>query len=488
MQLPIRIDEESGEGLQLQIFEQIRSLISDGRLKPGTPLPASRVLASDLDVSRNTVVLAYEQLVSEGFLEVRQPSGTFVSSNVIPDSPATPGAAPADEHNAAADSLRKRLVFHGQSHVVTSPYANPVPYDFWVGRPDARLFPTKTWQRLTNSSLRQIGTNISRYGEPAGVWKLRQAVAEYAGAARGIRADASQVLIVNGIQESINILARLFIQPGTRVAVENPCYSGAANVFDSHGATLVPVPVDEHGAAVTPPPQDVAFAYLTPSHQYPTGGTLPLERRMRLLEWARRERSYIVEDDYDSDFYYDSVPLPALQSLDEHGQVIYLGTFSKSLAPGLRLGYMIVPEHLVEVATKVKALLNNCCPWLAQDLLAEFVASGAFIHHLRRIRTIYCARRDCLVETLHDHFGNVDLRGSQGGMHLVWQLAEAFPSALDLERRCRSAGVGIYGISTGNAVVAGDAETRYARTVMLGYAALDEDQIAEGVRRIAAAL
>lgn len=487
MQLPIRIDENGVQSLQLQVFEQIRHLILDGRLKPGAPMPGSRVLATDLNLSRNTVVLAYERLECEGYLQVRKPTGTFVSTSVVFDSPSVPEALPTEEQETAALKLRARLVFRGEPHVVVSPHAEPVPYDFWVGRPDARLFPAKTWKRLINNSQRRMQTGISRYGEPQGLASLRQAVADYAGAARGIKADAGQVLITNGIQEGLSILARLFIRPGTDVAIENPCYRGAANLFASHGAKLLPVPVDQDGVDVTKLPSEAALIYVTPSHQYPTGAMLSLERRARLLEWARRGHAYIVEDDYDSDFYYDGAPLPALQSLDEHGQVIYLGTFSKSLAPGLRVGYMIVPRPLVDTATAVKALLNNCSPLLSQVLLAEFVASGAFMHHLRRIRTSYCARRDCLVDALRRHFGDVDLGGTQGGMHLVWRLPQEFLAA-DLERACRAHGVGIYSVTTGNAFVADDPAERYARIVMLGYAALDEQEITEGIRRIAAVL
>lgn len=488
MQLPIHIDENATEGLQIQVFDQVRRLIVDGRLKPGAPMPASRVLAGDLNISRNTVVLAYERLESEGYLEVRQPTGTFVSSNIIPDCPQMPQAEADDARQPMPAQFRKRLVFRGKPHVVVSPYDQSVPYDFWVGRPDARLFPARTWQRMVNSGRRQMQVGISSYGEPAGLAALRRAIADYVGAARGVRADADQVLVTNGIQEGLNILARLFVQPGTAVAVENPCYCGAANVFASHGATLVPVPVDADGADVARLPDEAALIYVTPSHQYPTGATLSMARRGPLLDWARHVHGYIVEDDYDCDFYYDSAPLPALQSLDEGEHVIYLGTFSKSLAPGLRTGYMILPRHLADTAITVKALLNNCSPLLSQVLLAEFVASGAFIHHLRRIRTSYRARRDCLVNALGNHFGDVQLGGTGGGMHFAWQLPEEFPTALELERRCRDEGVGIYSVDTGNAHVFNGARRRHARTLMLGYAALDEDEIAEGVRRIATVL
>lgn len=488
MQLPLHIDQGADQSLQLQIFEQLRQLILDGRLKPGAQIPASRTLAGDLGISRNTVVLAYERLVGEGYLEMRQPIGTFVSRHIIFDGP-VPTAPVINEQDPAASHRRARLVFRGEPHAVIPPYEKPVPYDFWVGPPDARLFPANAWRQLVKRRLRTLADGISSYSHPAGLWELRQAVADYVGAARGIKAAPSQVLIINGIQEGLNILARLFIRPGTEVAVENPCYRGAANVFASYGARLRAVAVDEYGIDTAQLPAEAAFILLTPSHQYPTGATLSHERRVALLDWADATRAYVIEDDYDSDFYYDAAPLPALQSLDTRDQVIYLGTFSKSLGAGLRVGYIIVPPHLVNATTTVKALLNNCSPWLLQALLAEFVISDAYVHHLRRVRTIYCARRDRLLDALDAHFGEVDTFGSQAGLHLIWRLPPCSAPAFDLERRMRRFGVGIYSIKSGNALVIGAAaDVQYARTLMLGYAALDEAEIAEGVRRLAESL
>ncbi|KAA3630028.1 MAG: PLP-dependent aminotransferase family protein [Proteobacteria bacterium] len=484
MQLPIRIDDNRNQGLQLQVFEQIRGLILDGRLRPGTRLPASRMLADDLGISRNTVVLAYDRLRDEGYLEVRKPNGTYVSSVVIPDGPGVPGNG---EVESAAPDYRTRLVFRGRTHVVVSPYDDRVPYDFWVGRPDARLFPAKTWQTLVNQSMRRMRHGISTYTDPAGLHRLRTAVAEYVGLARGIKADADQVMIINGTQEGLNVMARLFVRADTPVVVENPGYLGAANVFESYGARLISIPVDGNGVSPEDLPNGAALYYLTPSHQYPTGVTLSMERRERLLQRATRLGGYIVEDDYDADFYYDSAPLPALKSLDTDEQVVYLGTFSKSLGAGLRLGYMILPRHLVEAATTAKALLNNCSPWLSQASLAEFIESGGFMHHLRRIRQIYRARRDVLLDALGRHFGPVEATGAQSGMHLAWRLPDGFPEADDLERRCRRFGVGVYSVPTGNARASGDARQRHARTVMMGYAGLDETEIAEGVSRLSQA-
>ncbi len=489
MQLPLRIDFHSGESLQSQLFEQIRRLITDGRLRPSTRMPASRVLADDLGISRNTVVHAYERLTAEGYLEMRKPVGAFVSSKVIAGGGPLPVADSPTEDDQGPTTARRhaRLVFRGESHFVISPYDRPVLYDFWVGRPDARLFPAKTWQQISRQ-LHETHIGNSAYGHPAGLWELRQAIADHVGASRGIRTSANEIVVTHGIQEGLNILARMFITGGTPVVVENPCYLGAANVFQSHGAKLLPTEVDSRGVDVEKLPTDAAFIYVTPSHQYPTGSTLSPERRMQLQEWARRTHAYIVEDDYDSDFFYDTAPLPALKSLDRHDQVIYLGTFSKSLGAGLRIGYMILPPHLAATAISVKGLMNNCMPWFTQAVLAEFMASGAFQHHLRRTRMIYNTRRDFLVKMLSQRFGGAEIYGAQAGMHLAWQLPEEAPAAFDLERLARSYGVGVYSFKTGNSLVSGDeAEARYARSVMLGFAALDEHEIEEGVRRLAKA-
>lgn len=488
MQLPLHLDAESGQNLKRQIFQQIRCLIEDGRLKPGVRLPASRTMASDLGVSRNTVVLAYEQLVAEGYLEMRPPLGTFVSSTLLPDCLDTPLPVPLTPGRNVVQQQCARLRFSGQPHIVVSPYEKPAKFDFWVGRPDSRLFPILDWIKNMRRRLRYLQDGNSGYGHPAGLWELRQAVAEYVGAARGIRADATDVLIVNGIQEGLSILSQLFVREGTGVVIENPCYRGAANVFASHGAKLLPVSVDDEGMRVNDMPE-AALAYLTPSHQYPTGATLSMVRRAQILDWAQRHQSYILEDDYDSDFYYDHAPFPALKSQDESGRVIYMGTFSKSLGAGLRVGYLILPPNIFEAAMTAKALLNNCSTWLIQALLADFLKSGAYQHHLRRIRTIYAGRRNALVTALNEHFDGSAITGAQSGMHLIWTAPVGVPAAFDVERRARDVGVGVYSFHTGNSHLHGGvAKARYARMVMLGYAALTEPEIREGIRRLAHAV
>src|SRR5699024_10170699 len=249
MQLPLRVDPDSGENLHAQIFERLRCLIADGCLKPGARMPASRNLATDLGVSPNTVVLVNEHLVSEGYLEMRQCVGTFVAQNLLHDGPVQI-QPPTPEERVAAKRRRAGLQFRGDAHVVVAPYPDPVRYDFWVGRPDPCTLPFRIWQQLINRRLYQQRSGISGYSDPAGLHQLRSAISNYVGFTRGVKSTPDQVLIINGIQEGLNILARLFVRSGTKLALENPCYRGAAKVFASYGAQLLPVPVDEEGADV----------------------------------------------------------------------------------------------------------------------------------------------------------------------------------------------------------------------------------------------
>jgi len=488
MQLPLIVDAGRGEPLHAQIFEQIRSRILDGALRPNARLPASRVLAADLSVSRNTVTLAYERLMAEGYLEMRGPLGTFVSADPARDRVETV-APPAPGPSCALPSGEPAIAFDGCAHTVVPPQGEPLPYDFWVGRLDARLFSTRHWQRLLARTIFEMPIGNALYAAPAGLPSLREAVAQHVGVARGIAARAQDVLIVNGIQEALNIVARLFLRQGRRVAIENPAYLGAANVFASYGARLVPVDVDAHGIDPQRLPARASLLYVTPSHQYPTGATLPLERRDRLRAWAARNDAWIVEDDYDSDFHHGGAPLPALKARDDAQRVLYCGTFSKSLGGGLRIGYMVLPPQLMHAATTIKALLNNASAWHPQALLAEFLASGDFLHHLRRMRAVHAARRDALLAALHRHFGPIETSGAQSGMHLVWHLPATLPEARVMRERAQARGVGLYDFETANVYLA-DARTRerYARAIALGYAALDERELQVAVHRIAEAV
>ncbi len=487
MQLPIHLASSGGRSLQEQLFDQFVAQLAEGLLRPGMRMPATRQLAIDLGVSRNTVVLTYERLVAEGFIEMRPPLGAFVTARGVPGIAIAPPPARDEAVAAPPVAPRAALRFRGRMHALRSAYADEVELDFWVGRPDPRLFPVHAWRKLVETSLAQMQHGDGSYGEPAGLRKLRAAVAGHVGAARGIVCSADDVIVTNGIQEGINIVARLLLVPGDAVGMECPGYAGAANVFASHGARLVPLEVDDEGAQPADLPAGCSAVYLTPAHQYPSGAALSAQRRRAWLRWAREHGGFLVEDDYDSDFYFDSAPMPALKAEDRDDSVIYLGTFSKSLAAGMRLGYLIAPRALRDAAVTIKGLLTNGSPWLLQASLAAFIDSGEFAHHLRRLRKHYAARRDALASALARHFGGAPPRGMHAGMHLVWQAPAALPDAAAIEPLARAAGVGVYSLRNGNAWLHGPPE-RWARALLLGYAALDEHEIASAIGRLAAAL
>jgi GntR family transcriptional regulator/MocR family aminotransferase len=485
VQIPLQIERGRGPPLHEQIREQIRRLIVEGKLRPGSHIPSSRQLADQLGVSRNTVLLAFNRLESESYIETAKGSHTFVSDVYATLSPGLePGLATSPRPRPAR---RAPILFRGEAQRLVHLGRKPV-VDFFVGRPCPHCFPRRTWRRLLLKRLASSGPSLSEYPHPAGLLELRHAVAQHLGAARGMNVRAAQVLIVNGIQEALNIIARLFVRPGTPVAIENPCYRGALSTFESYGAEMIPIPVDGEGIQVDHLPEHaVSLVYVTPSHQFPTGATLPAARRVDLLDWANRVGAYVVEDDYDSDFRFDGPPLTALAGVDNSASVIYLGTFSKSIGAGLRVGYIVVPMELAETAVTVKSILNAGHSWLDQAVLSDFISDGSFARHLNQVRLIYRARRDCLLSLLREHFGEIHVTGQQGGMHVMWHLPDSMPDALALEAKALNHGVGVYSLRS--AVAFDFTVTPYSsRSLVLGYPALSEEQIRDGIARVVRAL
>jgi GntR family transcriptional regulator / MocR family aminotransferase len=483
MQLPLHIDSASRVSLRQQLVDQLRQMIVDGLLAPGSKAPSTRALSLQLSVARNTVVRAYEKLIGEGYLEARSAAATFVCrdlpnrctevahmTTVVDRAPDIPLRAPAD-----LSDMRLGLF---------SPPAERMSHDFRIGRPDASLFPKAAWRRLVIECLGASQRALTDYGDPAGLWPLRAAIVGHLRHARGIRTRPDEVIVVAGSQEGLNLVGRLLSISDATVAIEDPCYQGAAFAMKSLGARLCPVPVDEEGFDVSAlGGQCAKLAYVTPSHQFPLGFTMSVGRRGQLLEWAHRAGAYILEDDYDSDFRYQSSPLLALKALDRHDRVIYLGTFSKSIGPGLRLGYVVVPEHLAETARRLKALMNNGHPWLDQAVVSEFVGSGAFQNHLVRIRKQYLLRRDRLMHELEQLLGPLRFEGVDGGMHLTCHLPDDLPPTYDLQQRLKRVGVGIYSLA--EAPVA--RHTRFAgddHVALFGYPCLRESEICEAIGRL----
>jgi len=487
MQIPVLLDRSRREPLTNQLIDQLRDAIRQARIRPGTRLPSSRRLSEQLSISRNTVVRAYDVLVVEGYVESRPASGIFVSERL-------PGAAleaPATAAEPERTGLRSHMPLPPlplRVHNLVNSNRNRLSFDFFPGRPSAALFPVKTWRRLLQSNLSHGGsTGLSQYDDPAGLPALRSAIAGHLATARGIAADPSRIIIVSGAQEGISIAARLFLNHGTPSAIEDPCYQGAAFAFEATGSEIASVAVDFEGLIPEElPRRPTALLYVTPSHQYPTGHTLSLPRRHAVVAWARRYGCYILEDDRDGDFRYEGSPLQAIAAAAPDC-TIYLGTFSRTLGAGLRLGFMVVPEQLAGVVAAAKALLNNGNPWLEQAALAEMMRSNSYAAHLLRARAHYKESRDYLLAALRRSFGDVSVTGEAGGLHLVWYLPSGVPNAAIVENLAWRARIGVYSFGSGAAYVARPSPLTH-RGLILGYAALSRKQIELGIARLSDAI
>ncbi len=483
MQVALSLDATYGRSLQERLFGELRGMILDGRLRPADMLPPSRELAAQLGVSRNTVLLAYERLRAEGYVESRRNVGMFVCSG-LPENALFAADEGKAQPAAAATPVAPSLPVPPVQNVVAVDQGT-LEVDFWVGRPDPRSFPRAIWRQLLDEKLSCATSALTEYQDPQGILSLRQAIVEHVGPTRGIAATPDDVVIVSGSQDGLNLLTRMLARHRRVLVHEDPCYQGALYVFVNEGLQSVPVPVDDQGLDVTRLPDlREAIVYVTPSHQYPTGVTLPLERRQQLLAWAERTDSLIVEDDYDGDFRYEGAPLLALRALDRSHRVLYLATFSKAVGAGLRLGYLIVPPGLRAPARAWKTLMSIGTPWLEQAVMAEFMRCGAFERHLRRIRACYVQRRDRLVGALQRHFGSVEILGRDAGMHLCWRRPRGLPDAPEIERLARQARIGLYTVTSGGAW-ASPHNPLIAQLLVLGYAAIPEHAIDRAVSRLA---
>jgi GntR family transcriptional regulator/MocR family aminotransferase len=491
MAMPIDLDRSSTRSLQEQLYGKVRDLILSGRLAAGARLPSSRELAVDLGISRNTVLCAYDWLKNEGYLDVLNNAGVFVS-RIIPDQCITDGSRKAGQSPAAANGPAPRRL-DPKLHVATparvhSDWKRP-SIDFWYGRLDRRNFPLNSWRRLINENLGRADRNLSEYGAPNGCPELRDAVAEHLGLTRGIAVDPARVVVTAGAQDGLNVIGRILVRPGSPVVVENPCYGAAALVLESFGAKLIPVGVDNQGLDTASLDRvRASLAYVTPSHQFPTGATMPLDRRVQLLNWAEKVGAYVIEDDYDSDFRYDSPPLTALAGLARDSRVIYVGTFSKSIGAGVRVGYLVLPDELVQPAMAAKSLSSYGQPWLDQIVIADFIRSGGHRNHLRKLRQLYRASRDALVEALNRHFGSeTELLGQDAGMHLLWKLPERLGGAEMVAAAAATRDVGLYTFaSVGVREFEGSSLARHS--LVLGYSSLSAQEVTEGIRRVASAV
>lgn len=470
MEISLDNTDPPGTSLQDRVAAKILAMIRSGRLKAGSRLPGSRHLSARLGVSRNTVTSVYERLVAEGVLRCRGGAGTFVAQASDP------------ERSSAAARLPLDLPPYGRS-------CGALRWDFQLETIDPEAFPGDAWRRLLIGRTRSSKFGVTCYGPPNGLPELRSAIAAHLDATRGIRVDIDQVLVVTGIQQALNVAARLFIKTGTSVVMEAPGCAAASALFRLHGANHCAVPVDTDGLMVEHLPQAIqAFAFVTPTRHFPLGMSMSDIRQRQLLAWARKTNSYVLEADFDSEFHYDGRPPPALQTLDSE-RVAYAGSFAMAIGPGLRIGYMIVPRALLAEAEAVLSLLDHglpChgVPWLDQAVLADFMNTGGFDAHLRRVRRLYMGRRDRLMTCLRDRLSGIGISGASSGTHLTCTLPHEFPSARDLQARVEGLGVGIYTLC--DATIA-DAEylDRWSQVLLLGFASQSEEAIEAGITRLA---
>ena len=482
MLLPITIDKLSSVSFQEQIAEQLRRFILEGLLVPGTREPTSSELARQAGLSRNTVTLAYERLIGEGYLQTRPASGTFVAEVFSNPDLALPAAARPEA--SLGGIPRRPVVFSGQAW----PRLTAKPeFDCRLFSADPSIFPTREWRRHILSALEHHGGRMGNTPPPAGEQKLRHAIARWLSASRGITATADDVLVVAGRQQAYNIAAQLLLRPGDGVVVEAPCNLNAALVFEAAQANLLPVPVDERGIRPDLLPSGPALAYLTPSHQSPVGGTLPLDRREAVLAWARANGTYLFEDDIGCEFHYDGWQPPSLKSMDRNGLVIYCGSFTLTLGAGLRLGYMVLPPELASAALAAKTLLDNGCPWLEQAALANLMETGNFARHVLGTKKLYQERRDRLVEALLQRFGAATVIGFEAGTHVGLRLPEGFPDAATIQQSGAEQGIAIHAAPACSFDAAADHRYRQ-RTLYLGYGALPVERIPAAVDQLVAVI
>jgi GntR family transcriptional regulator/MocR family aminotransferase len=434
----IAVDRSVPKALHRQIYDAYRAAIVERRLRSGQRIPSTRALASELGVSRFPVLNAYAQLLAEGYFESRVGAGTVVSSS-LPDH--LTSSEPTDARLAATLSGPRPV--SRRSSIL--PRLEHAPWLFgWgafaVGKVAFEQFPLQVWSSLVARHCRNMGGRSFHYGDQMGSKAFRETIATYLRTARSLHCEAQQIMIVSGSQQALEISARVLLDPGSHVWVEEPGYRLARDVLVLMGCHLVPVPIDQEGldvAAGIKRYRKARAAFVTPSHQFPLGVTMSASRRFQLLDWAQRAGSWIIEDDYDSDYRYDSLPIASLQGLDANSRVIYIGTFSKVLFPSLRLGYIVIPSDLVDRFLAIRRAMDLGPPSFYQEVLADFIGEGHFARHIRRMRVLYRERRSALVNGINEELGSmVEVLGSEAGMHLTVTLQNG---SHDLEIAVRAA-------------------------------------------------
>ena len=477
---PIALDHRSKIPMYRQLYDWFRKAITDGQMRPGQRVPSTRGLASELSISRIPVLHAYEQLLAEGYFETFVGAGTCVAGSIPDDTlnPAGARKAPQEVQKPGARKISRRGA--GFMRMPEQQWLN-VPGAFRVSLPALDHFPIGIWSKLVARHSRRPPRGIMAYGDVMGYRPFREAIAEYLGASRGVRCEPSQILVTTGSQLALQLSAQVLLDANDRVWMEEPGYPGARQAFVTAGARLLPVPVDHEGmnmAEIIRRDRGARAVYVTPSHQYPLGTTMSATRRMLLLSWAMRSGSWIVEDDYDSEYRFGNRPIASLQGLDSDARVIYIGTFSKVMFPALRLGYMVIPKDLLPAFSAARDAADIFSSTLYQAVMTDFLREGHFARHIRRMRMLYMERRLVLAEAIQTQMGVwLEVIGAEAGMHL----AALLPPGMDdvaLSRKAVQKGVSAMPLSS-----------CYSKPparggLVLGYGGANVHQIHEGVRKL----
>jgi GntR family transcriptional regulator / MocR family aminotransferase len=464
MDVPVLLDRGLDQALHVQISSQLRLAILHGMLPGGTRLPSTRALSESLQVSRNVALAAYDELYAEGYTETHHGSGTFV----VDDLPVRP------LHRAEQEIINPRWLNRSIAITAEDRPAATGMIDFRLGQPSVEPLPQRTWQRLWREMA--LETPPNDYGPTEGYAALRSAVAAYLGRSRGIACTSEDVVITSGAIQAMDLILRATVTPGDRVAHEEPGYNVVRSVLSSHGAEIVPVPVDDDGLRVDLLPDgddSPLLVYCTPSHQYPTGARMPVSRRLALIDWANRNDSLILEDDYDSEFRFDATPLPAMAGLEDAGRVVYIGTFSKTLTPALRMGYVVATPLLRERLIDVKRATDRHSPWPTQRVLASFLDSGRLETHIARMRRHYGQKRQLLADIFTQVEGLAHLQGLEAGLHVFVQL----DPSIDPERVIAAAAARGVGVTSIESYFVGAPDRG---GILLGYGGLSPEQIQTG--------
>ncbi|QRG67120.1 PLP-dependent aminotransferase family protein [Brevibacillus choshinensis] len=460
----VMIDREKPVPLIRQLYTELCAIILRGDWEAGQKLPSTRKLAEELQISRNVAVEAYEQLYAEGYIESRQGSGYYVSAGIY-----------LEQHARHIEVLSTREIpVDSASQTI----------DFRSGVPALEHFPRTTWGKIVQRVCQEAPLSAFGYGRPEGRFELRQVISRYLYRTRGVQCKPEQIVITSGATQALTLIAKVLLTSGSRVVIEDPITQDIQTIFKTAGAVLLPVPADEFGLVTDQLPDPHAsspsFVFVTPSHQFPLGGTLPIKRRLQLIRYARESGSYIVEDDYDSEFRYDSPPISSLQGLAEE-RVIYIGSFSKILSPGLRLGYLVLPLDLVERYQSAKWFSDLHTPTIEQLALAVFIEEGHLEKYINRVKKVYRKRRQTLCEALERAFsetGNIRILGASAGLHIVVSFAGIRFSPV-LLNQLENTGVRVYPVEE-HALSPG----RHTDKLIIGYGNVSEQQIEEGVRRL----